>query len=108
MRTHALLRFDHALIQQLGQHDVAVKQTRSVLVGNAQGIAKALGGDQQRGLALALQQGVGGHRGAHLHAVHQVGRDRFTGSETQQVSNARHRRITVLLGVFRQQLVGDQ
>ena len=46
MRAHALLRFDHLGVEQLGQHNVPVKQARSVLVGDAQGIAKALGGDQ--------------------------------------------------------------
>jgi hypothetical protein len=69
LRAHALVRLDHLAVQQLGQHDVAVEQARPVLVGDAQRIAKAARGDQQRGLALALQQRVGGDRGAHLHAL---------------------------------------
>ena len=70
VRAHALLGLDHGAVEQLGQHDVAVEQARPVLVGDAQRIAKAARGDQQRRLALALQQRVGGHRGAHLHARH--------------------------------------
>ena len=105
---HAFMRFDDLLVQQLGQHNVAVKQTRAVLVGNAQGIAKALCGDQQGGLAFALQQRIGGHRRAHLHAGHLVGRNDLTGLQAQQVANARHGRVFVVLGVVRQQLVGHQ
>ena len=108
MSAHALLRLDHALVQQLGQHDVAVKDAWAVLVGDAQRVLEALGSDEQRGLALTLQQRVGGHRGTHLHALHQVGRHRFAGREAQQVANARHGRVLVLLGVLGQQLVRDQ
>jgi hypothetical protein len=79
VRADALLGLDHAAVQQLGQHDVAVEQARAVLVGDAQRVAKAARGDQQRGLALALQQRVGGHRGAHLHALDLLGRDRLPG-----------------------------
>jgi hypothetical protein len=87
---------------------VAVEQPRAVLVGDAQRIAKAARGDQQRGLALALQQRVGGDRGAHLHAVDHVGAYRLAGLQAQQVADAGHGRVAVLLGVFGQQLVRDQ
>ena len=103
--TDALLRLDHPLVQQFGQHDVAVKQAWPVLVGDAQRVAKTPGGHQQRGLALAFQQRVGGHGGAHLHAGHLIGRDGFTRPQAQQVPDARHGRIPVLLRVFAQQLV---
>ena len=108
VRAHALLRLDHAAVKQLGQHDVPVKQARAVLIGNAQCVAKAFGGDEQRGLALALQQRIGGHGGAHLHALHLRGRHGFAGLQTQQVANAGHRGIAVLPRVFRQQFVRDQ
>ena len=48
VRADALVGLDHALVQQLGQHDVAVEQPRPVLVGDAQRVAKAARGDQQR------------------------------------------------------------
>ena len=101
MRANALVRFHHAFIQQLGQHDMALKQARTVLVGNTQRIAKTARGDEQRRLALALQQRVGGHGGAHLHALHQLRRDRCASRQAQQVPDARHSRIGVLLGVVR-------
>ncbi len=41
MRADALLRLHHRAIEQFGQHDVAVKQARAVLVGNAQRIAES-------------------------------------------------------------------
>ena len=46
LRRHALLCFHHFAVKQLGQHNVPIKQTRSVLIGNAQCIAKAACGDQ--------------------------------------------------------------
>ena len=105
---HPLSGFNHLAVKQLGQHNVAVKQARAVLVGNAQGIAKSLGSDQQGALTLALQQGVGGHGGAHLHALHLGRQHGLTRLEAQQVTDTGHCRVAVLLGVFRQQFVGDQ
>ena len=74
----------HALVQHFGKHDVAVEQSRSCLSGDAQRIAEAARDDQQRALALALEQRVGGDRGAHLHAGHALRRDRFPRREPQQ------------------------
>jgi hypothetical protein len=108
LRADALLGLDHAAVQQLGQHDAPVEQARAVLVGDAQRVAKAARGDQQRGLALALQQRVGGHRGAHLHALDVLRRHRLAGQQSQQVADAGHRRVAVLLGVVAEQLVRDQ
>jgi hypothetical protein len=105
---HTLLRLDHRAVKQFGQHDLAVKQARAVLVGDAQRVTKALRGHQQRGFAFALQQRVGGHRGTHLHALDQLRSDWLTGFQAQQMADARHRRIAVLLGVFGEQLVRDQ
>ena len=100
--------FNDCCVQEFRQLDVAVKNAGAVLVGNAQRIAKAFGGDQQRGLALALQQGVGGHGGAHLDAFHTVGGDGLAFFQAQQVAYAGHRSVFVLLGVFAEQFVGDQ
>jgi hypothetical protein len=103
-----LVRLDHARVQQLGQHDVAVEDARALLVADAQRVAKALGRDQQRRLALALEQRVGRDRRAHLHALDLRRRDRLIGPQPQQVADAGHRRVAVLLGVLAQQLVRDQ
>jgi hypothetical protein len=67
---HALVGLDHPLIQQLRQHDVAIEQARPRLVGDAQRVAKAARGHQHGAVALALEQRVGRHRGAHLHRLH--------------------------------------
>ena len=91
-----------------GRHDVAIEQARPVLVGDAQGVAKAARRDQQRRLALAFEQRVGGHRGAHLHALDLIRRDRLIGAQAQQVADAGNRRVLVVLRVVGQQLVRDQ
>ena len=104
---HALLRLDHAAVEQFRQHDSAVEKARPVLIGDAQRVPKTARGDQQRGLALALQQRVGGDRRAHLHAFDQVGGNDVAALQSQQVTNARDCRVAVLLRVLRQQLVRD-
>src|SRR5437879_10222923 len=48
------------------QHDLPVEEARAVLVGDAQRIAEAARNKQHGALALALEQRVGGDRGAHL------------------------------------------
>ena len=106
--SQTFLGFDDPAVEQLGQHDLAVEQAGPVLVGDAQRIAEAAGGHQQRGLALALQQRIGGHGGAHLHAGHLRRRHRLIGPQAQQMADAGHRRVAVLLRVLGQQLVGGQ
>ena len=108
MGAGALLRLHHPLVQQLRQHNAALKQTRSVLVSDAQRVAKPPRGHQQRGLALALQQRIGGHRGAHAHRRHPIERHRLAIGQAQQVPNARHRRVAVALGRVGQELVRQQ
>jgi hypothetical protein len=104
LRVDPLLRLDHPLVQQLRQHDMAFEQLRPGLVGDAQRVAEATCGDQQRAVALALEQRVGGHRGAHLHALDPIRRDGFTGAQAEQTTDALNRGIAVLLGVLGQQL----
>ena len=103
---HALVGLDHGLVEHFRQHHVAVEQARTVLVGDAQAIAETAGGHQQRAFALALEQRVGGDRGTHLDALDLLGRHRLAGRDAQQLADARHRRVAVLLGVLRQHLRG--
>ena len=58
--------------------------------------------------AFALQQRVSRHRRAHLDAGHLGGRDRLAGCQSQQATDALHRRIGLLLGMLGQQLGGGQ
>ncbi|OQC04256.1 MAG: hypothetical protein BWX79_02528 [Alphaproteobacteria bacterium ADurb.Bin100] len=108
LRADAFLGLDHAAVQQFGQHDAPVEQARAVLVSDAQRVAKPARGDQQRGLALALQQRVGGDRRAHLHALDVLRRHRLAGQQSQQVADAGDCRVAVLLGVVAEQLVRHQ
>ncbi|CPJ33725.1 Uncharacterised protein [Bordetella pertussis] len=97
---------DHRLVQHLGQLHVAVEQARPTLVGNAQRVAESPRGHQQGALALAFEQGIGRHRGAHLDALDLVGRHRLARRDAQQLADAGHRSVAVLLGVLRQHLGG--
>ena len=63
---HALVNLDHRFVEQLRQHNVAFEQPRAVLIGDPQRILETARHHQQCAIALALQQRVGGHRGAHL------------------------------------------
>ena len=107
-RADALVDLDHPRVEQLGQHDVAVEHARPVLVGDAQRVAEAARDDQHRGLALALEQRVGGDGRAHLHRIDPLARDRRAGGEAEQVADAGDRGVAVLLRVLRQQLVRDE
>ena len=100
----AFLRLHHLLVKHFRQHDVALKKARSCLVSDAQRVTKTLCRDKQSAVALALQQGIGGHRRAHLHAVHQVGGDGLISKQAEQAAYAFHGSVGVLLRVVRQQL----
>ncbi len=64
---HALVDLDDALVEHVGLDDMAGEDLRPRLVADAQRVAEALGDDEERALALALEQRIGGDRGAHLH-----------------------------------------
>jgi hypothetical protein len=97
-------RLDHALVQQLGQHDVAIEKARPRLVGDAQRVAEAACSDEQRAVALALEKRIGRDRGAHLHALHLRRRDRRAGFDVQQTTDAFDRRVGIRFRVLAQQL----
>ncbi|CUI79353.1 Uncharacterised protein [Achromobacter xylosoxidans] len=102
----ALVGLDHGFVEHFRQQHIAVEQARAVLVGNAQAVAETARGHQQRAFALAFEQRVGGDGGAHLDAFDLLGRHRLAGRDAQQLADARHRRVAVLLGIFRQHLRG--
>ena len=108
MGAHPLLRLHDSAVQQFRQLDVAVKNAGAILISNSQRVPKAACGHQQRGLALALQQGVGGHSGAHLDAGHLLGGHGLTRLQAQQMPDTCHGRVSVLLRVLAEQLVRDQ
>ena len=59
-------------------------------------------------LALAFQQRVGGHRGAHPDRLDPAGRDRLAGAEPEQRPDTGDGRVGVARRVLRQQLVRQQ
>ena len=105
---HALVDLDDALEQHLRLDDVLGENLRPRLVADAKRVAKALGGQQQRALALALQQRVGGDRGAHLHRADAARRDWLAFCKPEQVADALDGGVAIGLRVLRQELVGRQ
>ena len=107
-RRVALVDLDDPLIEQLGQHDVAGEELRAVLITDAQRVAEALGDEQHGALALALEKGVGGHRGSHFHRLDGRSRDVGVGGHPQQVAHPLQGGVLVASGVLREQLVGEE
>ena len=108
VRADPLDGLDHPLVEHLGEQDPAVEDPRPVLVGDAQRVGEALGDDQDGGLALPLEQGVGGHRGAEPDRGDPRGGDYLAWFEAEHLPDARHRGVTVGARVVREQLAGHQ
>ena len=85
---HALVDLDDALVEQLRQDDLLGEDVGPRLVADPQRIAKAVGDEEERAVALALEQRVGGDRGAHLDGADRAGRDRRAGRQAEQVADA--------------------
>ncbi len=102
VRIYPFVDLHNSLVQQLWQLYMAGKYLRSILVGNAQGVAKAARNDQQCALALAFQQRVGRHGGAHLHRLDALRRDVRITRQAQHLTDALQCRIPVALRVVRQ------
>ena len=107
MRADALFDFDDLAVEQFGQDDVARKNLRPVLVGDPERVAKTAGDGEHRALALALQQRIGGDRGAHFHRFDLLARDRRAGGDAEQMADAGERGVAVVFRIVRQQLVRD-
>ena len=103
-----LVRLDDAVVEDLGEQDAAVEDARPVLVGDAQRVAEAPGDDQDGGLALPLQQGVGGDGGAEPDRADLADRDVLAGLEAEQLPDAGHRGVGIGGRVVREQLAGHQ
>ena len=108
VRHHPLVHLDDALVEHRGQHDLAVEEVGPRLVADAERVGEAPGRDQQRAVALALQQGIGRHRGAHLDHVDLAAGDRRAVRDAHQLANALDRGIAVVLRVLGEQLARHQ
>ncbi len=105
---HALADLDDALVENLGLDDVSGKNLGPRLIADFQRVAEPPGGDEQRALALALEQRVGRNRGAHLDRADAALRDRRARLEPEQIANALDRGVAIGLRIFREQLVGAE
>ena len=97
---HALVDFGDALVQHVGLDDVAGENLRPRLVADLQRVAETFGDQQQRAVALALEQRVGGDRRAHLHRADAARRDRLAGFQAEQVADALHGGVGIGFRVF--------
>ena len=92
----ALVDLDHPLVQQLGQHDVAVEDARPVLVGDAQRVAEAAG-DRPAAVRSPLRSSSAlvATVVPILTASTSLGRDRLAGAEAEQRADAGDRGVAV-------------
>ena len=110
-RKDGILRIDafhHLLdtfIQHLGKRDLAVEQARPRLIGDPKLVAKPLGDDKKRPVALTFQQRVGGNGGSHLNGVDFGLGDRIACRKAEKIADSLKRGILIGLGVFGQKLV---
>lgn len=99
---------DHARVHRFGEHDVTVEEPGPVLVGDAEGVAEALGDEQDGRFAAALQEGVGGHGGAHPDDGDPVGGDGFVGPEAQEETDSGDGGVLTPGGIVGEHLAGDE
>ena len=102
---HPLVDLHDALVEHLRQHDLLGEDVGPRLVGDAQRVAKTLGDEQERPVALALQERVGRDRGAHLHRADRARGNGLAGLQREQLADAVHRRVAIGFGVLREHLV---
>ena len=97
-----------ALVQQRRQLHVQVEQAGTGLVADPQQVAEAPVHHQQRALALALQQGIGGDGGAHADLAHQARGHWLVRRDAQHRLDPGDGGVLVAAGVLAQQLAGAQ
>ena len=103
---HALGNFSDALVEHFRLDDLLGEDLGPRLVADLEGVAEAAGDEESRAVALALEQRVGGDRGAHLHRGDQAGRDRRPVCDPDQAADAGNCRIGIGLPVLGEEL-GD-
>ena len=95
-------------VEHLRHDNLAGEQIRAVLVGDAELVAQPAGDDQDGGVALALEERVGGHRGAHLDPVDPVGGDRVGRTQPEEIADCLEGGVRVSLRVVGEQLGGGK
>ena len=105
---HALRHLGHAGIEHRGLLDLAREDLGPGLVADLERIAEPLAHDEEHGIALALEQRIGGDRRPHPDACDRLGRERAVARATDEIGNAGKRSIFVGLRIVRQQLARQQ
>ena len=105
---HALVGLDDTLVEHFRLDDVAGKNLRARLVADLERIAETPGGDEERTLALALEQGVGRDRGAHLHAADDARGNRRAWRDPDEIADALHGGVAIGLRILGQKLVSGE
>ena len=108
VRADPLGHLDHPAVQQLREDDLAGEDARPVLVADPQRVAEPPGDDQDRGLTPALEQRVGGHRGAEPDRADPLGRDGLPVRDPEQPADPGQHRVLVPARVLREQLADGQ
>ena len=87
-----------------------VEQAGPGLIADAQRVGKAAIDDQQRALAAAFQQGVGGHGGAHLHGLRRCpgGIGDLAGPSPSTLADAGDRGVAIALPDSRSAACGSR
>ena len=99
---------DHLLIEHRRPHDVEIEQTRPRLVADRQGIFKTAIDDEQRRLALAFEQGVGGDCGADLDGLDEAVGNAVGERNAEQLFDAGDGGVGIARRVFAEKLMGDE
>ncbi len=96
------------LVQHRRQGNGEIEQPRPGLVADPQRVGEAAVHHQQRALALAFEQRVGGNGGAHLHRFDGARRDRRIERNTKHRLDAGNGGVAVAAGILAEQLVGRE
>ncbi len=98
IRPDPLVDLDHILVEHRGQGDVPSEYLGTGLIADPQGVAEALRDGERQPFSLALEQRVGGDRGAHAHLA------QGSALLRQNAADALQRGVGIVSRIFRQQL----
>ncbi len=104
---HTLIRLDDAAVQHLRLDDALGENVGTRLRADLQLVLEPAGDDQERRIALALEQRVGGDGGPHLHCADALRWDRRPRGHVEKQADGLQRRVVIGTGVLRQQLAGE-
>ena len=106
VRRHPAIHLRHALVEHFRERDPQIEQVRPGLVADAERVAEAPVDHQQGPIACALEERVGGDRGAHPDAV-DAGDGRIGGG-AEKLADALNGGVPVVLRIVGKELAGDE